>query len=191
MVLTQADTLSSVLAQQSHWFFSALGPLPRLSSVLCPSVTGHCSFQVSEQGSLARWGRGRSLSPGCCKALSSASKSASWGSSPTAAPETPMRLPKRAPEPGGSMSTVGSLFPLEAPLGPGVALARGRGNPAKCKSVLAPVGQRGRQPHLCPGRIPRCLFHERLLAVPVGREGPGTTQVTVLPTSVLHCRLLC
>lgn len=117
-------------------------PVPeRHGALQLPRIQARLSGQV---------GQGRSLSPGCCKALSSASKSASWGSSPTAAPETPMkqdrmasRLPRGAPEPGGSMSTVGSLFPLEAPLGPGVALARGRGNPAKCKSVLAPGGQRG------------------------------------------------
>lgn len=116
-------------------------PVPeRHGALQLPRIQARLSGQV---------GQGRSLSPGCCKALSSASKSASWGSSPTAAPETPVRqdrmasrLPRGAPEPGGSMSTVGSLFPLEAPLGPGVALARAGATPLNA-SLSWPPGGRG------------------------------------------------
>lgn len=116
-------------------------PVPeRHGALQLPGIQARLSGQV---------GQGQSLSPGCCKALSSASKSASWGSSPTAAPETPVRqdrmasrLPRGAPEPGGSMSTVGPLFPLEAPLGPGVALAWAGATPLNA-SLSWPPGGRG------------------------------------------------
>lgn len=127
MVLTLADTPSSLLAQQSRWFCSAEGLLPRLSSILCPSVTGRCSFQVAERGSLPRLGGGAIAQRWLLQPLSSASESASWGSSPTAACESPVRqnqkawrLPRGAVEPGGSVSTVGSLSHWRPPWAQGL-----------------------------------------------------------------------
>lgn len=159
----------------------------RHGALQLPGIRARLSAQVGRGAIAQRW----LLQP-----LSSASESASWGSSPTAARESPVRqdqkawrLPRGAVEPGGACPPW-APSPTGGPLGPGPAWARGRGNPAKHKSVSAPVAQRGRQPHLCPGSVPlglsvsgcwRCLWESRA----------RSTQVTVSPASVLHCSLLC
>lgn len=145
----------------------------------------------------AQAGRGAIAQRWLLQPLSSASESASWGSSPTAARESPVRqnqkawrLPRGAVEPGGSVSTVGSLSHWRPPWAQGL---RGPGTGA------TPLNTSPSRPPWCRGRgsltfvpgVSRPACPWAVVGGACGESRARSTHVAVSPASALHCSLLC